>query len=407
MTICTDYLIIGGGILGLTIARQIALRQPSASVLVIDKEPQLGFHASGRNSGVLHAGFYYTPNSQKAQFCVRGNQLLHQYLIDHSVSWRKVGKLVVPTCSSEQDTLYELYRRGQANGCDLKIISGSEAHLLEPRLSTDFDVLYSPRTDVADPKALITALASELDELQVTTMTSTQFLSVEEPSICRVKTPTGDHKISFSYAINACGCFSAEVARCFGVEHYYAIIPFKGLYLKSTIPQPQYVKHVYPVPDQRFPFLGIHTTITSDGYLKVGPTAIPAFGFENYKPYPEGTSPGQLAQIVELQLRMLLNNTNGFRDLAFREVKNYLKSSMLSAASSLYGSDISCIDGGYYWAQPGIRAQLVSKDSGQLIMDFKHISSSNSLHILNAISPAWTSSFALALYYLDMIPSVT
>ena len=393
----TNKLVIaGGGIIGITIAREAALSGNFSSIQVIEKENKLGIHASTRNSGVIHAGFYYSSDSMKAKFCSKGNKLLREYSEKNLIKINKCGKVVVTKNSDEEKILEQLYERGIKNGSELMLLNKSYLKEYEPLALTYKKFLWSPNTWSISPYDLLSCLIKECKELGVEFILQEKIISASKNS---VKSSKNNHYF-YDYFINASGGFALEISRLFGLETHYSLLPFKGLYLKSKEKVLEFRKHIYPVPDIKQPFLGIHTTLTSDSFLKLGPTAIPVLSPENYS-FFEGLNLNLSAKVIFLQMNLLLNNQFGFRDLAFREIKYLLKRNIILKANQLTSFDLRKID--FDWYSPGIRPQLFDNKNGKLENDFVLIDSHNSIHILNSISPAWSSSFVNAKYVLEKV----
>ena len=272
----TDTLIVGAGIIGLSIARELHRRCPDLNITIIEKEPNLAAHASGRNSGVIHAGFYYTPDSLKAKFAVEGNKLLTDYCLEHNLKINRCGKVVVAKNEKEIETLYELKKRGDKNGVDLELIDEKDLKSIEPNANTCQKALYSPATSTINPKEVVEHISNSLTG-RVDILLNEKFIKREGSFAIK----TNKHKIGFKYLINAAGLYADKVAHQFAVGCKYTLIPFKGLYIQYS-DNDLIQKHIYPVPNLNNPFLGVHFTKTVDGRVKAGPTAIPAFWRENY-----------------------------------------------------------------------------------------------------------------------------
>ena len=270
----TDYLIIGAGIIGLALAGRIRKKKPGKTVLLLEKEPDVAAHSSGRNSGVLHAGFYYTANSLKARFTRDGNLALRKYCGDNGLRLNACGKVVVAGDETELRSLYELEKRGKANGVDLRLIDAGELAAIEPNAKTFEKAIYSPTTATVDPVEICACLKDRL------LASGTRILFAEgyraRGGDNTVITTKG-RRIRAGHIINAAGLYADKIAKDFGFSKDYVIIPFKGIYLRYCGPDAPLKVNVYPVPDLRNPFLGVHYTVTVDGHVKLGPTAIPAF----------------------------------------------------------------------------------------------------------------------------------
>lgn len=394
-----DSLIIGSGILGLTIAFQIKKKNPQAGVCIIDKEEREAMHSSGRNSGVLHAGFYYTADSLKARFTVAGNRLMKQYCCQHGIPVNAAGKLVVAQNEQELEQLYELERRGKRNGANVEIIDEYKALEIEPNVRTFRKALYSPDTASVDAREVCARLRRDLESQGVRFLFGTKYLGQKaggngEGTV--VKTTAGD--MTVGKLINCAGLYADKIAKDFGFGQQYTIIPFKGIYWKYTRNKTDVRTNIYPVPNLKNPFLGVHFTKTATGEIKIGPTAIPAFWRENYERLANFSLP-EFVDICLQEARLFAANNFGFRDLAFEEMKKYNKRYMVGLASHL----VRHIDpeGFTEHTLPGIRAQLLDLAKRQLVQDFVVEGDSRSVHVLNAVSPSFTCSFPFSLYIAE------
>ena len=390
-----DVAVIGGGIVGLALADAWLAAHPGSQVLVLDKEERLAEHASGRNSGVLHAGFYYAPDSLKAQLTRRGNQMLRAFCEERGVPVREVGKVVVSTSSEQVPQLDELYARGQANGVPLEMVDEAGLRELEPLARTYERALWSPSTAVADPVAVVEALAARVRERGGEVRLGTP---VVEAGPGWIRTPY--QRIEVGHTINAAGLYADRVARWFGVGEDYAMLPFKGLYWYSNWPAGRLQRHVYPVPDPRNPFLGVHLTVTVSGRAKVGPTAIPSLWREDYRGV-RGIRPSEMASIAKLYPRFLRSPHHDVPGLVRTELPKYSRRYLVAQASALVPS-VSAQDFRER-GRVGVRAQLLHVPSGRLEMDFVVRPGERSTHVLNAVSPAWTSSLAMAEWIVERI----
>ena len=390
-----DVAVIGGGIVGLALADAWLAAHPGSSVVVFDKEERLAEHASGRNSGVLHAGFYYAPDSLKAQLTRRGNQMLRAFCEERGVPVREVGKVVVTTSPEQVPQLDELYARGQANGVPLEMVDEAGLRELEPLARTHGRALWSPSTAVADPVSVVEALAARVRERGGEVRLGTP---VVEAGPGWIRTPY--QRIEVGHTINAAGLYADRVARWFGVGEDYAMLPFKGLYWYSNWPAGRLQRHVYPVPDPRNPFLGVHLTVTVSGRAKVGPTAIPSLWREDYRGV-RGIRPSEMASIAKLYPRFLRSPHHDVPGLVRTELPKYSRRHLVSQASALVPS-VSAQDFRER-GRVGVRAQLLHVPSGRLEMDFVVRPGERSTHVLNAVSPAWTSSLAMAEWIVERI----
>jgi L-2-hydroxyglutarate oxidase LhgO len=377
-----DFLVIGGGIIGLNVARELRRSFPDASVHLLEKEADCGLHASGRNSGVLHAGFYYSPDSLKAQFTWRGNRLLTEYCEEKKIPLNKCGKLVVARTPDDHAGLDELLRRGRVNGIPLEEISAKDAKVIEPRIKTCERALFSPATSTVDPSQVMLAIKKDAVNEGVQLHLGVRYIGSSKDLV-----KTTDDTYHVGYVVNAAGLYADRIAQDYGFGKRYRILPFKGLYLYSYEPPGSIRTNIYPVPDLKNPFLGVHFTVTSGGKVKIGPTAIPGFWREQYA----GLENFRWNEFFEVALRgvgLLVHSNFDFKTLALHEIAKYSRSKMVSLASELAEG----VKPEHYqiWAKPGIRAQLIDIEKRKLEMDFVLEGDRSSMHVLNAVSPAFT-----------------
>ena len=395
----SDFLVIGGGVIGLRVALEARRRHPEARVIVIEKEGRPGLHASGRNSGVLHAGFYYAADSFKARFSREGNRRLTSYCEERGLRINRCGKLVVARDASQLEVLEELLRRGRRNGVELQKVSAAEAREIEPKVKTYELALHSPSTSVVDPAEIMSAFVKEAETAGVDIRTETMYLGRRNDELLTSAGP-----IAAGYVVNAAGLYADQIARDFGFAEHHTILPFKGLYLESQPGAYSLNTNIYPLPDLATPFLGAHLTLTVDGRVTIGPTAAPALWREQYR-FLDNVRQGEFLQIARLEGRMLLGNKARFRNVAWREIPNYYKPRLVGRATTL-AHGIRAEDF-RRWAPAGIRAQLVDTRDYRLQYDFLLEGDERSLHVLNAVSPAFTCAMPFAEYVLDEVERLT
>ncbi len=392
----SDYLIIGAGIVGLTIAYELKEKNPKASINIIEKEDDVARHGSGRNSGVLHSGFYYSSHSLKAKFTKEGNKLLQNYCDKHNLKINKCGKVVVAKNKRDYKTLLELEKRGKENQIDIELIDEKRLAELEPNAKTYKHALYSPTTASVDPIEVCQTIKKELLDKGVLFFFNQTYSQriVEDNAILTDKNISFYAKKIFNFA----GLFADKVALDFGHYKPYTIIPFKGIYLKYSKPDKPIKMNIYPVPNLKNPFLGVHYTVTADKMIKIGPTAIPAFWRENYSGM-ENFNAKELFSILLNETKLFIFNSFDFRSLVFEEIKKYNRLYFIRLAKKL----VKKIDGSGFdtWSTPGIRAQLMDTRNLELVQDFVVESDEASIHILNAVSPAFTCSFAFSKWVVD------
>lgn len=388
-----DYLIIGAGIIGLNIAKNLKERFPKSKILIIEKENEVGLHSSGRNSGVLHAGFYYTANSLKAKFTKEGCFALKEFVKQRNLKINECKKVVVAQNFEELQGLIELKRRGDANGVELEWISDEELKELYPNVSTYKKALISPNTATVDPMQVTKEFEKVVKELGVEVILSCKYISSFKNKITTSKGVFEGKKI-----INCAGLYADKIAKDFGFSKDYVIIPFKGIYLKDKDNVANLGTNIYPVPNLANPFLGVHYTLTVNNEAKIGPTAIPAFWRENYKGF-DNFSLKEFFEIIYYEAKLFLTNAFGFRSLAFDEMKKYKMQYLKDLALGLTRNFNQ--KGFDSWSKPGIRAQLLNKKTLELVQDFVVESDENSVHVLNAVSPAFTSSIPFANWVVE------
>ena len=391
----TDFLVIGGGVIGLNIARDLRRRYGDSTVTLIEKESDCGLHASGRNSGVLHAGFYYAPKSLKAAFTRNGNQELTAYCEAKGLPINRCGKLVVAKDRHDHPALDELIRRGQANGIALNDISEQEAKTIEPRVKTCERALFSPTTSTVDPRRVLEAMKADAVRENVVIECGSQYLRRRGDSN---ETTAGVYQAG--YVVNAAGLYADRIARDFGFSDRYRILPFKGLYLYSNQPPGALRTNIYPVPDLGNPFLGVHFTVTVNGHAKIGPTAIPALWREQYQGY-RGFKFLEFTEILIRTFGLVVMSAFDFKRLAIRELAKYSRARLVSQAGALL-EDVR-LDHFQKWGPPGIRAQLLDLKQRKLEMDFILEGDRRSMHVLNAVSPAFTCSLPFSRYVGERI----
>jgi L-2-hydroxyglutarate oxidase LhgO len=393
-----DVAVVGAGVMGVAIAAELKRRDPGAHVVVLDKEPAAGAHASGRNSGVLHAGFYYTADSLKARFTRNGNAAMRAWCERHGLRLNRCGKLVVARDAGDLAGLDELLRRARVNGVELESVTAEETRSIEPRARTFERALWSPTTATVDATEVMTSLvsAAERDGVEFRYGVACRGLA---PG--RVRTTGGD--VTAGFVVNAAGLYADRLARTAGFAADYRILPFKGLYLYSSEPAGAFRTNVYPVPDLGYPFLGVHVTVTVDGRAKIGPTAIPCLWREQYD-WHHGFRFGELASIAADMTRLALGAGFDFRSLAIEEMRKYHRPTLVSRAAAL--ADGIRVADYATWGRPGIRAQLVDVRKRTLVQDFVLESDARSLHVLNAVSPGFTCALPFAAHVCDEVERV-
>ncbi len=392
----TDFLVVGGGILGLALALELKRRQEDSSVTLLEKEAACGLHASGRNSGVLHAGFYYSADTLKAQLTREGNRQLAAHCRERGLRLDRCGKLIVAKDADDLPGLEELQRRGNANGVPLEVLSVDDTRRLEPLARTYEWALFSPTTATVDPAEVVGSLVRDARAAGIVLLTGVAYQGCGRGR--SVLTSAGT--IDAGYVVNAAGLYADRVARDFGFSERYRILPFRGRYLVAPPGGLSVRTHVYPVPALANPFLGVHVTRCVDGSVKIGPTATPAFWREHYSGW-RNFKLGECLSIAARELGMLVRDDFGFRRLALAELRAYGRGALLRRAAAL----VEGVRPARFrrWGSPGIRAQLFDVRERRLEMDFRYEGDDRSFHVLNAVSPAFTCALSLAEHLVQRI----
>lgn len=394
-----DVTIIGAGVIGLSVGSALLESSPGLRVLIIDKESNIGKHASGRNSGVIHAGFYYSPESLKAKFCKDGNFELRKLCKRNYIPILETGKIIVTQSLEEESRLEALFLRGIENGVELEMHEAKDLQVFEPEAKTVDRFLWSPTTAVSDPYLVLGAMAKEFAE---------KGGKIEYESFAMLTINNGEIRISnkafeAQYYINASGAQSDRISRAVGVGLDYAMLPFMGVYRASSNVSLGLRTLVYPVPHPINPFLGVHFTLTIDGKVKIGPTAIPVLGREQYS-LKTGWSLDDINQAVKGAISLIFGKSHDVSNIVRSEWPKISEREIVRQASQLVPNAKNLKT--WHKNPPGIRSQLVHLPTGNLEQDFKVVMKLNSLHILNAVSPGWTSSIPFARYIVDLLPRI-
>lgn len=382
-----DTVVIGGGIVGAATAMKI-LKKKNISLAVIETENELAKHQTGNNSGVIHSGLYYKPGSLKAQNCVRGRNLLFDFLQTQNINFEKCGKLVVAVTEKELPQLDSLYQKGIANGLiGLKKIPKEQLKDYEPHV-IGVGGLFVPETGIVDYKTVTYAYSQIAKSNGAEINTKCKFISMKKYSDELIlKTSCGE--IKTKYIINCAGLYSDRVAKVCGVDPGLMIIPFRGEYFKLKKEKEYLVKNlIYPVPDPQFPFLGVHFTRMIKGGVEAGPNAVLAFKREGYS--KKDFSFEDVSEM--LSFKGFWNMAGKYFQMGFSEFyRSFSKQAFVNALQKLI-PEIQIEDittGG-----AGVRAQALEL-SGNLIDDFRIVEADKMIHVLNAPSPAATASLSI------------
>lgn len=392
-----DFVVVGAGIVGLSVALELKRRYPQRSVCVLEKESRPGVHSSGRNSGVLHSGIYYAAKSLKARLCRQGAEELADYCVTRNLPLVRIGKVLVPVRPEDGPQLTTLADRAAANGVEVERLGPERLRELEPDVrSATGDALFVRATAVASPSHVMSAVVGDARRAGVDVRCNgiLENVSAEQGEL-----RWRGERVSYGTLINAAGLHADSVAHRFGAGLDFELLPFKGIYWKLDPAASVRPRHlVYPVPDLRVPFLGVHTTTDVEGNVYLGPTAVPAFGRENYRGL-HGVRPKEFARIVARLTSLFISGHDGFRRLAAVEGPRYFKPWFLAAARALLpglqARDLVAA------GKVGIRAQMLDLRTNTLVSDFLVERGHRSVHVLNAVSPAWTSSLPFARHLID------
>ncbi|MGA9543649.1 MAG: L-2-hydroxyglutarate oxidase [Candidatus Sulfotelmatobacter sp.] len=383
-----DVIIVGGGIVGLSVALEITQRFPRLRTLLLEKEDRVARHQSGHNSGVIHSGIYYKPGSLKAKLCVAGAAAMIEFCREHGIPHIICGKVIVATSQEELQSLEELRRRGEANGvAGVRLIGSGELRDLEPNAS-GLQALVVPSTGVTDYAVVCDKYAELIVERGGAILTSAELLGINRRS-SEIVVETRRGAFSTTYFINCAGLFSDRISRMAGDEPEVTIAPFRGEYYDLISERSSLVRAlIYPVPDPRFPFLGVHFTRRISGKVDAGPNAVLAFRREGYRR-------------TDFKVKDLASSLTfpGFWRMAGKywrsgldEVHRSLsKAAFVRALQRLVPAvrEEDLVPGG-----AGVRAQALKRD-GTLVDDFQFVQSGNVLHVLNVPSPAATASLLI------------
>ena len=389
-----DLAVIGGGIVGLSTAMQMTERYPGIAVAVLEKEPHLASHQTGRNSGVIHAGVYYQPGSMKARFCREGVQATIQFCQERDIPYEQCGKMLVATDRDEIPRMNALYDRALQNGIVMERIDRAELARREPRIR-GLAALFSPTTGIVDYGRIAGAMADVVRERGGQIFTSAEVTHITE-SGNGIALEAGPHRLRANHAIAAAGLQADRIARMSGVDIDFQIVPFRGEYYRLGDDLNDVVNSlIYPIPDPALPFLGVHLTKMIGGYVTVGPNAVLAFAREGYA--FADVNRHDLAEMVRFPgFRKVIaaNLKSGIMEMAGALVKErYL------ALCQRYCPELELSDLSPYRA--GVRAQAVLAD-GTMVHDFLIGETARTIHVLNAPSPAATSAIPIGKHIVGL-----
>ncbi|MFO7647850.1 L-2-hydroxyglutarate oxidase [Halomonas campaniensis] len=390
-----DFIIIGGGILGMSTAMQLAERYPDRRMLLLEKEEGPARHQTGHNSGVIHAGVYYTPGSLKARFCLEGNRATKAFCERHAIPYDECGKLLVATSELERERMRALWERTAANGLEREWLEADALREREPNIR-GLGAIFVPSTGIVDYARVAEAMATEFERRGGQVAYGHRVTGLEERH-GEVVVSTSAGEFSCRYLISCSGLMADRVVRMLGRDPGFTICPFRGEYYRLPAQHNHIVNHlIYPIPDPAMPFLGVHLTRMIDGSVTVGPNAVLAFKREGYRKIDLSlpdmarmfTNPGIL-KVLGANLRPGL-----------RELRNSLFKSGYLEEVRKYCPSLTLEDLGEYPA--GVRAQAVSRD-GRLIDDFLFVNTRRTVNVCNAPSPAATSALPIGAHIVARV----
>jgi L-2-hydroxyglutarate oxidase len=390
-----DAVVVGAGILGLAVARELLLRRPQLDLVVLEKEAAIARHQTGHNSGVIHSGIYYTPGSLKARLCREGQQLLYAYCDERGIEYERCGKVIVASSQEELPRLEQLRERALANGVTIEEVGPERLAELEPHVA-GVRALHAPATGIVDFRRVVRALADDVRSAGGDVRTAREVTGLRQDGTGTLVESGGD-SIHARFVVTCAGLYSDRLAVMTGAPESPKIVPFRGSYHVLRPEARSLVRGlVYPVPDPAFPFLGVHFTKQVSGEVWVGPNAVLAFAREGYR----------LRDVRLRELRETLGY-RGFRALARRywraglaEVTGELSKRRFVAALRRLVPELRARD--VLPGPSGVRAQALSED-GQLLDDFWFDETDTVTHVRNAPSPGATSSLAIAREIVDRV----
>lgn len=390
-----DFIIIGGGILGFSTAMQLQQRYPDKRILVLEKESGPAQHQTGHNSGVIHAGVYYTPGSLKARFCLEGNRRIKAFCDEHQVHYDECGKLLVATNEIEMQRMQALWERTEANGLERYWLSADELREREPNI-VGMGAIFVPSSGIVN-YAQVTATMAKVFQQAGGEIRYGHRVNALLETTNEVRVSTEQETFTSRYMISCSGLMADRIVKMLGLKPDFTICPFRGEYYLLPEKHNQIVNHlIYPIPDPSMPFLGVHLTRMIDGTTTVGPNAVLALKREGYR--KTDISPADLVQMFTNPgiLKVLAKNLKP----GLVEMKNSLFKSAYLEEVRKYCPAIALSDLKPYPA--GVRAQAVSRD-GKLIDDFLFMNTKRSVNVCNAPSPAATSSLPIGEHIVDQI----
>lgn len=388
-----DFCIVGAGIVGLATAHALLSKKPRAKIIILEKEATPGFHQTGHNSGVIHAGIYYVPGSLKATLCREGLDETKEFCRSHQIPFEECGKLIVATNETEQKRIEALYERSISNELKLDRISGELLRKIEPNI-VGLEALYSPETAIVDYKKIAQCLTDLLISKDVDIKFNENITEISE-TVSSVSIATSNSKIECEQLIVCAGLQSDRLAKMAGLEIDFKIVPFRGEYFRLRDERNLIVKHlIYPAPDPELPFLGVHLTRMIGGYVTVGPNAVLGFAREGYEKWSFNFKDTNDYLTYEGFWRLLIK----YRKHAMQELYGSISTVAYLKECQKYCPSLTVDD--FLPYRSGIRAQAVTSE-GAPIHDFLFKQTDRMLHVCNAPSPAATSALPIGRMIAD------
>ena len=388
-----DYVVLGGGIVGVSTALSLITKHPDKRILLVEKERSFAQHQTGHNSGVIHAGVYYEPGSLKAKFCREGLKETIKFCSLHKIPYQQCGKLLVATNDVELKRMKELYERCKSNDIEVEILNEKTLNEIEPNIS-GIGALLVKSTGIVNYKLITKKMSEQFESLGGMFLLNTKIINLKEDED-KIQIITSNEIFSARYLVCCAGLMADRIAKLLKIKINFQIVPFRGEYFKLPEKHNNLVKHlIYPIPDPTLPFLGVHLTKMIDGSITVGPNAVLGFKREGYSQFN-----------FSLKDTLQLLSFKGFHKVLMRNFKSGLyemKNSIFKRGYlkevQKYSPLVKLNDLQPYPA--GIRAQAVL-DDGTLVHDFLFAESRRSIHVCNAPSPAATSAIPIGKYITD------
>jgi L-2-hydroxyglutarate oxidase len=388
-----DYVVLGGGIVGVSTALSLITKHPDKRILLVEKERSFAQHQTGHNSGVIHAGVYYEPGSLKAKFCREGLKETIKFCSLHKIPYQQCGKLLVATNDVELKRMKELYERCKSNDIEVEILNEKTLNEIEPNIS-GIGALLVKSTGIVNYKLITEKMSEQFESLGGMFLLNTKIINLKEDED-KIQIITSNEIFSTRYLVCCAGLMADRIAKLLKIKINFQIVPFRGDYFKLPEKHNNLVKHlIYPIPDPTLPFLGVHLTKMIDGSITVGPNAVLGFKREGYSQFN-----------FSLKDTLQLLSFKGFHKVLMRNFKSGLyemKNSIFKRGYlkevQKYSPLVKLNDLQPYPA--GIRAQAVL-DDGTLVHDFLFAESRRSIHVCNAPSPAATSAIPIGKYITD------